>query len=169
MKKLYPLIYSILILLVVVSISKCFSMYFFIQITDSMPKGLYYKKNLDKIMIGDIAVFSPPDNAKQIIYERGWLLKNLECNLMKPVVAIENDVVKISITDGLLINNKYFGPVKSYDSKGLPLTVFQGQRKIQKEEFFFASSYCPNSFDSRHFGPIKKNALIGIAEPFVIF
>ena len=170
MKKFYPLLFSILILLFVISISKCFSIYFFLQLTDSMPKGIYLRKKIpEKIEVGDIIVFRPPYIAKKLIYNRGWYLFKKKYNLIKQVMAVEGDEVKINLKDGLLINNKYVGPVCEYDSKGLPLPVFKGKFKILKNEIFFVSSYCKNSFDSRYFGPVKKNSLIGIAIPFIVF
>jgi signal peptidase I len=137
------------------------------QITPSLPKGIYWINRPDRIERGMICAFDIPPNVYSLMKTRGWIPRNLEFYLTKPVVAEQGDAIEISPA-GLYINGAYFGPVKQYDSQGLPLPRIYRRFLLGKDEYFFAGTYS-NSFDSRYFGIIRKENIKWVEEPLITF
>ncbi len=133
-----------------------------IQVTPSMPRGLYWIETGTDIPTGAIVVFEPPPAARRLIHERSWWsISGVRYSLMKSIVAKNGDHVKVS-DDAVFINGSYFGPVSRLDSQGLPLTHRVLDRFLSEGEYFAASTY-HSSFDSRYFGTIRRDAIIGVA------
>ena len=132
-----------------------------IQVTPSMPRGVYWLDASREIARGDIIVFEAPAQARKLISERDWWKLSVGYFLMKPVVARKADRVTVS-SRGLFINGAFFGAVDRFDSKGLPLPLRELDTVLSESEYFTASSY-EHSFDSRYFGLIRREAIKGVA------
>jgi len=155
-------------LIIFLLICKFLSTKFIIQISTCMPKGIYIKKEIpSKLACGQILLFKIPEHVKDLVFQRGWFLSNLNFFMTKPIAALEGDVILIS-KNRLFINNKYFGQVKNNDKKGLPLPQISNHFKIPKNKIFVASMK-DDSFDSRYFGLIDKKNVLAVVKPFVIF
>ena len=100
----------------------------------------------------------------------GWLPENE--NYVKRIVGIPGDTVKMQPPD-ILINGKplkepeifkqisesmngYSGYIETYGQKYNEITLAQ-------DEYFIIGDNAEFSYDSRHFGPIKKEWIIGKA------
>jgi conjugative transfer signal peptidase TraF len=147
--------------------SKALSQKIMFQITPSLPKGVYWIDNPVHIDTGMLCVFSIPRNVYGMMKSRGWIPENLKFYLMKPIVAKQGDEVEVSTT-GFFVNGKYLGPVKRYDSQGLPLPEYHEKVILGDGEFFVVSTY-PNSFDSRYFGTIRREDIKWVARPLFVF
>jgi conjugative transfer signal peptidase TraF len=132
-----------------------------IQVTPSMPRGVYWLDASREIARGDIIVFDAPAGARRLISERDWWRFSVGYVLMKPVVARKADRVRVS-SRGLFINGALFGAVDRFDSEGLPLPLREIDTVLSEQEYFTASSY-EHSFDSRYFGVIRREAIKGVA------
>jgi signal peptidase I len=132
-----------------------------LQITPSMPRGIYWLDTSQEIRRGDVVVFDAPASARKLIAERGWWRLSVGYVLMKPVVAQKADRVSVS-SRGLFINGVFFGHVERFDSDGLPLPLRQIDTVLSGQEYFTASFY-EHSFDSRYFGVIRREAIKGVA------
>jgi conjugative transfer signal peptidase TraF len=133
-----------------------------IQVTSSMPRGIYWIETKVDIPAGAIVVFEPPPAARKLMDERGWWnISSVRYSLMKTVIAEKGDHVKVT-DDVVFVNGSYFGPVKRFDSQGLPLTPYLADRVLSEGEYFAASTY-HSSFDSRYFGTIRRDAIFGVA------
>jgi conjugative transfer signal peptidase TraF len=133
-----------------------------IQVTPSMPRGVYWITRGADITTGAIVVFEPPLSAKKLIDERRWWnMSGVRYSLMKYIVAKTRDHVQVS-DDVVLINGSFFSTVKHIDSQGLPLTPSKLDTILAEDEYFVASKY-HNSFDSRYFGTIKREDIKGTA------
>ena len=133
-----------------------------IQLTPSMPRGVYWMTRGADITTGAIVVFKPPLSARKLIEERRWWnMSGVNYSLMKYIVAKNEDHVKVT-DEAVFINGSFFGAVKHVDSEGLPLAPCKFDRVLSEDEYFVASTY-HNSFDSRYFGTIKREDIIGIA------
>jgi len=128
--------------------------------TASMPNGLYYLSHTDIIKCGDIVYFPIPEQVKRLVVdERQWL--NEDCCLMKKVVAAEGDFVCIN---GSSLRVRYItGPVSSTDSLGRPLPSISYCGLLKKGQLFVGDISNAYSFDSRYFGPINIDQIIGVA------
>ncbi len=102
---------------------------------------------------GDIILFQSPVQNSRV--------------MLKRVTAVENETIEIR-NQVIYINNKLFAPPwKTKKSKGriLPMT-FTGRDsiptvKIGNDELFVMGDNQGKSYDSREFGPVKRNLVIG--------
>jgi type IV secretory pathway protease TraF len=84
--------------------------------------------------------------------------------ILKQIAAGEGDVV-CTRAGGLSINGRWRAPVFVHDPRGATLPQWRGCRALLKGEFFVFSSRIPNSFDSRYYGPVKVDQIMGVFEP----
>ncbi|MGO9145832.1 MAG: S26 family signal peptidase [Desulfomonilia bacterium] len=165
--ELKPPIHALLIVVGFMIACKALSYKIMFQITPSLPKGIYRIDHPERIERGMICVFDIPHNVYGLMKTRGWLPEHLKFYLTKPVVAIQGDIVDVS-SAGLYINGRYSGPVKQYDSQGLPLPRIYRKYVLRQGEYFFASTY-HNSFDSRYFGTVRKENIRWVEQPLIVF
>jgi conjugative transfer signal peptidase TraF len=131
-----------------------------------MPKGLYYLSHTDIIKLGDIVYFPIPIEVKSLVVnERKWLGK--DCCLMKKVAAIEDDFA--CINGSSLRIRDVTGVISSLDSLGRPLPSISYCGLLKKGELFVGDITNPKSFDSRYFGPIDMDQVMGVARPIWTF
>jgi len=131
-----------------------------------MPIGLYYLYQTDTIKRGDIVYFPIPDQVKRLVVEeRKWLAEN-SC-LMKRVVAVQDDFV--CINGSTLRVRDVSVPVSSTDSLGRPLPSISCCGLLKIGQLFVGDISNPKSFDSRYFGPIHIDRIIGVARPIWTF
>ena len=130
----------------------------------SLPMGLYVR-SFDQPDIGKIIAFAPPEVAKRYQKARGQDLPE-GFLFMKPVIAGPGDRVCNS-TQGLFVNDRLLAFIASHDAIGLALPIWQGCGQLGKGQYFTFSSYAPNSFDSRYFGPIEVDEILGIYQPIL--
>lgn len=150
--------------------------YFRINLTDSMPKGLYavYRgaqaPSRDRLavvcMSPDWGVFAR--NRHYVGYG--------ECtgdyaSLLKSIAAVPGDILSFT-EDGVWVNGN---PVPntvplSKDSAGRMLMPYPlGDYSVEPGTVWVLSSHDPRSFDSRYFGPIAVDQIIGSAYPLITF
>ena len=133
-----------------------------LNLTPSIPKGLYSLRTVSParpIAAGEIAVFPIPEPVAALVQARGYLDGSFP--LMKPVAAVAGDQV---CTDQgrVVVNEKSYGRIRNADREGRPLPHFMFCGRVAADELFVFSAH-EQSFDSRHFGPIRRDQLIAIA------
>lgn len=140
---------------------------FFYNSSASIPLGVYYKIEYDgKLQTGDIVVFTPPEKAKKIAYERGYISEGTP--MMKYVVAVEGDEFLIDGSD-FFAAEKYYGHVAAEDSAGRELYPYSNHMfTVNKGEFIAAGTH-PRSFDSRYWGPVSENNILAKAVPIFTY
>jgi hypothetical protein len=84
--------------------------------------------------------------------------------ILKQIAAGEGDVV-CTRAGALSINGRWRAPVFVHDPRGATLPQWRGCRALLKGEFFVFSNRIPNSFDSRYYGPVKVDQIMGVFEP----
>jgi len=139
------------------------SQHYVIQISSSMPRGLYKKIPISKpIERGQLVLIHLPEEIKQLMLSRKWIPKYLTYHLMKPVAAIQGDHVRVNL-DGVYINGEYQGAVKRLDRQGIALPQLKWNAIIEKDMFFVLGNFA-NSFDSRYFGPVHLKDIVCVVE-----
>lgn len=108
--------------------------------------------------IGSIVEFSPPQIAVDYAVER-WGYEPIDVFFIKPIIAIEGDHVDAG-GDVLLINGTVMGAILETDSAANTLPRWRESRVLQEGELFVFSDYHPASFDSRYYGPIKRDQVL---------
>lgn len=133
--------------------------------TESAPKGYYLMVN-SPIQKGDYVLAGIPKIARKLAANRQYL--PMDIPILKPVRAQRGDHVCVKKYQ-LLINGKHMARLLEKDSRGRILVSWRGCRSLTEGEFFLLSTYSPVSFDSRYFGPVNRNMVIGKAVPLWIF
>lgn len=125
----------------------------------SVPTGLYLieKRRLD---LGEIAVLRPPNWAASLANERGYLPQS--ALLLKPVVARKGDIV---CRFGLFVfvNDRLHAAALQHDKMNRLLPSWRGCLRLGGAQIFVMSRH-KDSFDSRYFGPVDDNNVIGVGK-----
>jgi conjugative transfer signal peptidase TraF len=161
MKKFYPVIISILILMIIASFvwllkTKGYRLVY--QVTPSMTKGFYFIKPVKIIKRSDIVLFKPPKKTLSFLLRHHWLPH--DGLMLKYVFAVPGDYV-CQKENAIWINHKKIAPVYRYYAakKSLPNNHFCG--KLKANQYLLMSTKAKRSFDGRYFGPINRNRIIG--------
>ena len=133
-----------------------------INLTDSLPRGLYL---ITDDLNAALVEFCPPGVFGALFARRGYrpggICPDREAPLLKPVIARPGDRVLIS-ADGISVNGRQLPNTKPrrYDSAGRPLASWpSGVYSVASATVWAVSTYHPNSFDSRYFGPISDSMI----------
>lgn len=162
-----PLYYSLIILLIIILFSTLFSSIKFIyNNTDSLPRGLYYIYKKDNYLYKDIVCIKIPLSVKKLVSERNYLPAK-KSYFLKPIVAMEGDSVCVDNWE-FSINNESKIKINKFDSSGRPLPKINFCKRLSNNQIFLASLSKNNSFDSRYFGPVNKNSVLGVSVPLWI-
>ncbi|MHA6732331.1 conjugative transfer signal peptidase TraF [Devosia sp. A369] len=143
-----------------------------LNLTPSYPRGLWRIEPLDRgVMRGDLVFICPPETpAFTLAVNRGYLPKGL-CPggtgpLIKTVVAVAGQDIKIETAvsiDGAILPSS---TVRSVDAVGGPLLAFSGGR-VPPNSVFLHSAF-GGSYDSRYFGPLPDDGILGLANPVAV-
>ncbi len=143
----------------------------------SLPVGIWKVEPLRRTLRdGDVVSFCPPDRAVfQEARQRGYLGKG-QCAggyepLLKPVAAVEGDRVAVT-PDGIEVNGRLIERSKAqiFDRSGRRLEAIAAKSLlVVGGEIWVMSTYNVMSFDSRYFGAIRVNNVLGIARPVIVF
>ena len=126
--------------------------------TSSLPPGFYL---ITDDLNARLVEFCPPRIFSPLSIERGYrpggICPDREAPLLKPVIATPGDTVMVS-DDGISVNGRQLPNTRPrpLDSAGRPLKAWPpGIYSVSAETVWVASTYHPNSLDSRYFGPIS--------------
>lgn len=139
---------------------------YYINLSNSVPLGLYRVVPPDRLETGELVVFGLPQGARFLIYERHWLPNNWP--LIKYIGAKEEDTYTVQI-NSFLINDKYVGPVYERDSDGKALPYIGGRHRVERNAFLPVSTHIDTSFDGRYFGTVPLSAIKGKLYPVWTF
>jgi signal peptidase I len=124
-----------------------FGQVIFLNQTASMPTGVYIKNSKIKLTIGDIIVF---------------YLRDKNSNLLKYVAAHEGDEYCLDFENTLWVN--------AFPVAQKSIVKYHGElpteslcQTLKKDELLVLGEH-PNSYDSRYFGPIKRDQVIAQVE-----
>ncbi|NIE82621.1 MULTISPECIES: S26 family signal peptidase [unclassified Burkholderia] len=121
--------------------------------TDSLPRPLF---------VDSIVLVPLPATAAALAAQRGYLPAGVP--LLKPVAAIAPQ--QVCISGGIVrIDGVPSAAVLRADRLGRPLPSWPQCRRLEPGELFLLSTTNPASFDSRYFGPVNANTVIGVAHP----
>ncbi|MBN9318728.1 MAG: S26 family signal peptidase [Caulobacterales bacterium] len=129
--------------------------------TASEPKGLYVRRP-GPIVVGALVAFRTPDAAFPYADHKLAYLRHRP--ILKAVAAGPGDLV-CTTTGRLVINGADRAAIWRIDGEGRALPRWEGCRRLHSDEVFAFSNRVPNSFDSRYFGPVSRNAVIGVFLP----
>lgn len=140
-----------------------------VNVTPSIPLGLYLRTGLPPAP-GLIAEFCPSGmSSSESARYRGFGIACADRSipLLKPVVATAGDHVQFS-THGLSVNGAPLPNTapRPFDSQGRPVRAWPpGSYTVAEGTIIVASTYHPQSYDSRYLGPISVTDLLGTLRP----
>ena len=128
----------------------------------SVPIGLYGVEPVGRLAVADLVVAAAPAPLATMFARRDYL--PLGVPLIKRILALPGQSV---CRNGLLItvDGKAVGTALAYDSRGRALPVWQGCRRIARDEIFLMNVDAAASLHGRYFGPIPITAIVGRAFP----
>ncbi|MGB9024486.1 MAG: conjugative transfer signal peptidase TraF [Rhodomicrobium sp.] len=144
--------------------------------TSSLPMGLWRLTSLLRPPArGEIVSLCPPPTALFLEAKARFYLGAGSCPgglepMLKPVAGLPGDHVEateagISVNGTLLANSK---PLAA-DLSGRPLTpLASGSFQLPEGSILLVSSFNPQSFDSRYFGPLPISAVQSLAHPVLV-
>ena len=122
----------------------------------SVPIGLYAVTRTWP-RPGDLALVRLPVDMALLAARRTYLGRS--AYLLKPVVAVVGDQV-CRHSDRIFLNGHSMAVARWEDRIGRSLPVWQGCQTLAAGEFFLLADD-PDSFDSRYFGPLAQQHIIG--------
>jgi len=163
-----------LIVLVIVALwTSCYWAGFRVNLTPSVPVGVYQLHKLEgALKHGNIVWFCPPDTPlfRQVRDEWGDIPHG-DCpggymHMFKPVAALAGDTVEVT-RQGVFVNGQLLANSQpmSQTTKGQKLSPVFGRYKVQSGTVWLVSSYHPQSFDSRYFGSVPQRLIEALARP----
>jgi conjugative transfer signal peptidase TraF len=136
-----------------------------INTSPSVQPGLYVRST-EPPHVGAIVDFRIPPVARQYVFARTGN-SGADWYILKPIVAGPGDRVD-TMGEYLVINRRQIAPMPSRtDDGGRPLPVWREDRVLATDEFFVFSNRIPNSFDSRCYGPIRREQIESVRRPLL--
>lgn len=136
--------------------------HYYLNLSPSVPLGLYRIAPSVALAVGDLVVFDPPQRVHTYIYGRRWLPQGWP--LIKYVGALHGETYSVE-KNSVYINGRYIGPVYSQDDEGNPLPQITGTHTVEPGTFLPLSTYSSRSFDGRYFGTVELASIKGKTLP----
>ena len=128
---------------------------FFVNVSESLPLGIYVRVPNKNLCDGNYIVYEPPDEVKKIIVANGW--GDGKRDFLKKVGAIEGEKYSINAENlNFEIEGKYIGKVFEKDNIGNELPKLRGNFEVPKN-CILPIATSERSFDCRYSGVISKN------------
>lgn len=149
--------------------------HFQINLTPSMPLGLYRVIQKASIQRSDIVVVCLPHQIAQEGLQQGYLTQG-KCPsgtiaVVKEVIATPGDTINLT-QEGIRVNNQfYLAPQRLVDSHGLLIKRFveYGVYSNINDYWLYGSHSPEDSWDSRYFGSIHRENIKHVMEPIFLF
>lgn len=145
-----------------------------VNTTTSFPRGVYWLED-SPAAVGELVLACPPDNAVSAIgFQRGYLGPGF-CRgdfgpVLKRLAAKSGDAIEVS-EQAVYINHRPYpnSGLRRQDKFGRPLPFVPGTFSVPDEQIFLLSDFSAASFDSRYFGLVNANQVMGVMHPLVIW
>lgn len=170
MKKL-SIIIAIVLISTIVAGMLFHSMGFRINLTESIPVGLYHITGTEPLKNAYV-IFCPDDRQTfKLAKNRGYINQGLYCNgygyLMKKVVAVSGDILSVT-NEGVYVNQMLIPYSKPKLQDGMNRTLPQWQvmnYQLQEDEIMTMTSQSEWSFDGRYYGLVHTRQIKGLITP----
>lgn len=134
--------------------------------SDSVPVGWYRitpaPSLSDRLHVDSIVLVALPDDTATFAAQRGYLPSHVP--LLKRVGAVPPQ--RVCVAGGVVrIDGEVVAEVLRTDGQGRPLPSWSQCRPLMEGELFLLGITSPVSFDSRYFGPVSAESVIGAAQP----
>ena len=136
-----------------------------INLSASMPRGIYQLHPTHGFGTGDLVVVRLPPTAQQFAVAHGILVPG--GTILKRVAAASEDRV-CRFQQSVSINGRLAAVARTRDRDANALPQWNGCIRLRPLELFVLGQ-ATGSFDSRYFGVVDRSAVIGTARPLWTF
>lgn len=147
--------FTLFVLGVVALVARAAPAFALINESPSLPEGLYLLRPGAAVTRGAVVAVDPPAPAQAYLSQLGAPTTRL----LKRVAAIEGD--RVCRQAGAVRIEGRVAPVLERDRRGAVLPGWRDCRRLAAGEVFLLGD-TPTSFDSRYFGPVRRQALVGV-------
>lgn len=130
--------------------------------TSSAPLGWYRIVTPDHLQVNDVVLVRLPFEAARLADQRHYLRFGVP--ILKRIGALSPQSVCID-NNRVLIDQTLVARTLQRDGAGRLLDPWAQCRSLNSDELFLLSTTHPASFDSRYFGPVSRQLVIGRAIP----
>lgn len=139
----------------------------YLNVTESLPIGLYMRIPGKECRRGDYIVYEPPEEVKEIITKNGWGDGKRE--FLKKVGAVAGESYSIDEeTLAFEAAGKYIGQVFEKDTLGHELPKLRGKFEV-KTGYVLPIATSARSFDGRYSGEIPIEKIKARVVPIIIW
>ncbi len=146
-----------------------------VNMTNSMPRGIYFLTNARAIHVSDLVMVCLDDSLAQFALARGYLSVGHCGNgiepLLKQVVALGGDWVKLE-TNSVMVNGNSLphSATLSLDilNRSLPF-VPRGIYILKANQLWLYGTESAKSWDSRYFGMVDRARVVQSVKPLLIW
>lgn len=131
----------------------------------SAPPGLYTLQAATP-QVGDLVLVATPRSVEDLAAERGYIPQHVP--LIKRIAAGQGSLV-CTRGDAVQVDDAPLALRTAFDAQRRPLPYWEGCRHLVRGELFLLMPQAPHSFDSRYFGPVRTNTVIGVLRPLWTF
>lgn len=146
-----------------------------INITPSMPRGIYIKNYHSNITRKTLALICLHEPYQSLGLQRGYLMHGQSCHgnnassdaapLLKSVLALPGDDVILQ-NDYIAVNGaRYSYRTAQHDSAGRALASYPRGSYPHTIGYWLIGTHAANSWDSRYWGPITPTQVIAQLKP----
>ena len=128
--------------------------------SESVPVGWYFVAKREPEN-GEIAVIRPAEWIQVYASIRAYLPQKVL--LLKPIFAVQSSII-CRFGPSVFVDGKHVAKAKIMDKMRRRLPVWNGCRALKSSQYFVLGRH-QDSFDSRYFGPIDRDQVIGTAFP----
>ena len=133
------------------------SYFFFLNITDSLPLGLYLRIPGREFQCGDYIVYEPSEEVQRMVADYGWGDGNHV--FLKQIGAVAGEHYAVhEATHEFTVEGMCRGRVFDTDTQGQPLPRLRGEF-IVPEGHILPVATNPRSFDGRYTGTIPVDSI----------
>ena len=125
----------------------------------SAPVGLYRIFPDAPLQVGDMVAARAPDGARQLAATRGYLPSGVP--LVKQIAATKGSQV-CAMRARIIVDGRTVARRRKRDEQGRAMPWWTGCDRLQPGEVLLLNRPA-GSFDSRYFGPVGKEAIVGKA------
>lgn len=172
-KLLIPFVITLVVILLLANLMKFFHIQ--INLTPSMPIGLYRQLSTMTIHRGDIVAACLPKPIAKVGLENGYLSKG-HCPsgtipVLKKVIAIPHDNVQLT-SQAIIVNEKrYLAPQQKTNHRGHSIKRWNRNDLYKNTlDYWLYGSHSRNkSWDSRYYGGIASHDILWVYKSFLTF
>lgn len=159
---------AVIFLVICIAVSMGFEVVpkiFYVNVTSSLPRGLYLRVPKEEIKKGDYIVYEPSEEVKKIIIQNGW--GNGKYDFLKKVGAVSGETYEIDEkTLTFEIGGKYIGQVYEKDNAGKEMPKLRGKFEVP-QGYVLPIATSERSFDGRYSGAIEQSRIKAKVVPFL--